>query len=198
LLGGCEDRRMKGSPLGFQPTRFDAALLLRLLLLAAAVGWFLVYGLEHPALLTIAFVVLAVLALLALTHVVLTVLRVQYQGRWGRTRSLPAAVARKWTQAQDFGTEVREGSPVRQLEEDLLGEEPTTTPLFEYWDFWIAFDVRGQEEEFRLPEALYTELEEGMTGVLTSRGERLLSFLPTEPPKPNDDPAGPSPRRHGG
>lgn len=157
---------------------YDIFTILKLVLLALGVIVFLNALLAHPTLFTATAVILAVLTVLAVAHVVITVLRVQFASRWGPTRSVPATVTRKWTTEHDYGLPV--GGPVEHALADALDEDSVPT-IYEHWNFYLSFDVgTGDEEEFLVPESLYQQTEEGATGVLTYRGERLLSFVAEE------------------
>jgi hypothetical protein len=64
-------------------------------------------------------------------------------------------------------------------------------------DFWVRFQIGEKDLDFRVPEGVYANLEEGEKGILTSKGERLVHFQPTErPPAPKptpESPPGPDP-----
>ncbi len=165
----------------FESGPYDPRTLLSLLV-AALVIWFLFTSvLPSPTGFTIVVVVAGTLGVLALAHILITVLRARYAERWGRTRSRRAVVARKWTDEHEYGLPM--GDQTTQLLADALDQDAVPT-LYTHWNFWVSFDVgQVKEEEFRVPEEVYLELEEGTEGVLTSRGERLVRFLPlsTEP-----------------
>jgi len=167
---------------------FDRTVFLKLLLVVFVVWALLNYLPTYPALFTGTLVVIAALAALVVAHVLVTVLRVQYASRWGPTRSVMATVTRKWTDEQDYGLPL--GGPV---EGAVLGapDQDAVQSVYESWNFWVAFDLgEGDEEEFRVRESVYAAVEEGMAGVLTYRGERLLSFLPSEEPPPDGEGGG--------
>ena len=45
------------------------------------------------------------------------------------------------------------------------------------WDHWVSFSLEdGSEVEIAVPEAQYQKLTEGQTGLLTWKGDTLLSF----------------------
>ena len=165
---------------GLFPGPFDRTVFLKLLLVVFVVWAVLSHLPAYPALFTGFLVVIAALAALVVAHVVITVLRVQHASRWGPTRSMTATVTRKWTDERDLGLPA--GGPLEGAVLGTLEQQPAPT-LYESRNFWVAFDLgEGEEEEFRVRESVYTALEEGVTGVLTYRGERLLSFLPSDAP----------------
>ncbi len=155
---------------------YDLVVLLKLLVTVLILGWAFVFLVSHPDLLTIIFLLLVVGIALAVTHIVFTVLHAQYLSRWGPVRTARAVVTRKWTEEHDYGLPVA-GGPVGHALADALDQDAVPT-LYESCIFWAAFDMgTGKEEEFRLPEAIYASLEEGMEGRLTYRGEKLLEFM---------------------
>ena len=157
---------------------FDVGTLLTLILLALVVWFGFTFVLSSPTAFTITMVVAGALGVLVMGHVLITVARARYAGRWGPTRSVRAALARKWSDERDYGLPL--GGQTTQLLADALDQDAVPT-LYARWSFWVSFDLgQGKEEEFRVPESVYTQLEEGTEGILTYRGERLLRFLPLE------------------
>jgi hypothetical protein len=152
------------------PRRFDPEVLLKLSL-AVLLGLALLhYGFRYPLLLSAIFVIVIVLVIAAVIHVVATVLRAQYGNRWGALHSVPAKVTRKRVPDSELGESV----------------------------FWAAFRINAREQEFEVPESLYVELEEGLEGILTYRGERLIRFAPLDAQgRPPDDTPGGSAWRPG-
>jgi hypothetical protein len=105
------------------------------------------------------------------------VLRTWYANRWGPIRRAEATVARKATREYS-----RDVTPILVWFSPLLAafglmvDQGAGVDLYTDWNFLVTFQVGDKEMEFRVPEKLYVELEEGMQGVLTYRGERLLRF----------------------
>jgi Protein of unknown function (DUF2500) len=120
-------------------------------------------------------------AVVAILYAAIVVGCTRWANRFGPVRTVPARVVRKSTQSQDFGLPAAD--PLGSA--DGLSEGGA---LYTAWSFWVTFEVSGKEVDFRLPEKLYVELEEGMEGLLTHRGERLLRFrlgnIDSGPPGP--------------
>ncbi len=157
--GAHGEKRVDNWP-GPPPKYYDTRIVLKLVLLALVAGGLLLLGLRSPWLLRLGIVLGAGLAALVVAHIVYTVVRVQYANRWGVTRSVPATVVRKWTREPDL---------------ELSLEAPS-----EEGSLWVGFQLEHGAVELAVPEEVYAEVEEGMEGVLTYRGERLLSFLPSD------------------
>ncbi len=149
---------------------FDMRLLLKVVLLTLAVGALLLLGLHYPALFKVEMVLGALLALAVAVHVIFTVLRVHYANRWGATHSVPATVVRKWTEEAALDLSMEDESPAA-------------------WSLWVAFATESRKVDLKVPESVYADVEEGMHGVLTYRGERLLSFLPSDEAHEPDGPS---------
>lgn len=47
-------------------------------------------------------------------------------------------------------------------------------------NFFVTFDVNGQEKEFSVPEDYYIKSSEGTEGQLVYRGEEFMHFIPDE------------------
>ncbi len=162
---------------------YDVVIILKLIVIVLILALGLGFLIAHPDLFSFVFILVVVLIALVLTHVVFTVLREQYLSRWGPIHRARAIVTRKWTDERDYGLPVAGGS-IGHVLNDALNQDAVPT-LYESWNFWAAFDLgTGKEEEFRVPEAVYTALEEGLEGVLTYRGERVLGFQPSGPSQP--------------
>jgi hypothetical protein len=138
-----------------------------------ALHWMLLQG--YAGVLFIAALLAA--AVLFVIYVNAVVLRTWYANRWGPIRRAEATVTRKATREYD-----RDVTPILVWFSPLLAalglmvDQGAGVDLYRDWNFLITFQVGDKEMEFRVPEKLYVELEEGMQGVLTYRGERLLRF----------------------
>lgn len=178
---------------------YDVVIILKLLVIVLIIGFGLEFLVAHPDLFSLLLILFVVLLALALTHVVFTVLRAQYLNRWGPVRTARGVVTRKYTDAHDYGLPIP-GGPLGHALADALDEDAVPT-LYQSVNFWVVFDLgTGKEEEFRVPELVYTSLEEGLEGVLTYRGEQLLSFVPsgpsTKPPSGQEPPSSWKPGPH--
>jgi len=93
--------------------------------------------------------------------------RISYENGFGHACTAPAVVVRRFERGQQLELPIGDDSlPVLQA------------PVYTRWAFWVVFRVGEQEVELRLPKGAYIELEEGMTGLLTYKGERFLRFKP--------------------
>lgn len=45
-------------------------------------------------------------------------------------------------------------------------------------NYFVTFDVNGQENEFSTPEDYYAKCSEGEEGLLVYRGEEFMHFIP--------------------
>ncbi len=136
------------------------------------------HGMLLKAYLGVLFIVaLLAAAVLLVIYANAVVLGTWFASRWGPIRRVEATVARKATREYD-----RDVTPILARLSPLLAaigvmvDQGAGVDLHRSWDFLVAFQVGDKGIEFRVPEKLYIELEEGMQGVLTYRGERLLRF----------------------
>jgi hypothetical protein len=188
---------MDGWP-GPPPKWYDYGVILKLLLALLLLWALLAYGLRYPFLLAVTIIIVALLALVAIAHVLSTVVAVGWASRWGRTRSVQATVARKWTRGEDYSIGVPVEKPFAFEGEFASPQEELGVTVPGGMGFWVAFRTGAREEKFSVPESLYVELEEGVKGVLTYRGERFLSFVPLDrPERPDGEHRGPSGWRPG-
>ena len=127
---------------------------------------------------SVVFIILGGVAIAAYIWVV--VLWTVYRKHFGPILKTQGIVTRKYTQKYDVDL-VAPHMLVRAIIRALGGTGGVT--VYKVWSFWIVFDVGNTELEFRLPEKLYVELEEGTPGTLTYQGEKLISFVAAETPK---------------